>query len=356
MVIIERDNYICIMKRIFILFLAMSCMMSCFNEKMDYKDFDTKSIYFPYQYPVRTLSLGNDQINNDLDKQHKFHIGVCVGGYYDRNDDNWSVDFIVDNTLVPDNLYNNAGGQLKVLPSEYYTLSPASSVVIPEGSFSGLIEVQLTDSFFDDPEAIKGTYVIPLKITGVQSPAVALTGKEKEGVTAANPHVSEDWEVLPMDYTLFGVKYVNKYHGTWLRRGLLTARNSKGEIVDQVRYHADYVEFDELVNLRTTGLHSFIVPMNVKSESWVLDVTTDEDEALTVSSTTDSKIKILSGTGRYRENGDAWGGTPEKMTPRDAIYLNYFFKRADGTNCEVSDTLVFRDRGIVVETARPVVK
>lgn len=344
------------MKKILILFLAASCMMSCYNEKMDYKDYDTKSIYFPYQYPVRTLSLGNDLINNDLDKQHKFHIGVCVGGYYDRNNDNWSVDFTVDNSLVPDNLYNAAGEQLKVLPADYYTINPESTVVIPEGSFNGLIQVQLTDDFFEDPEAVKGTYVIPLKITGVEAPAVALSGKMKEGLTEANPHVAEDWEELPMDYTLFGVKYVNKFHGTWLRRGALTVRNPQGEIVDQIRYHADYVEFDELVKLRTTGLNSFTVPLNVQGESWVLDVTADENDGMTVTSAATSKTEILAGTGRYRENGDAWGGTPEEITPRDAIYLNYFYKRADGNNCEVCDTLVFRDRGIVIETARPVIK
>ena len=29
----------------------------------------------------------------------------------------------------------------------------------------------------------------------------------------------EDWDPLPKDYTLFGVKFINKYDGIYLRRG-----------------------------------------------------------------------------------------------------------------------------------------
>lgn len=56
------------------------------------------------------------------------------------------------------------------------------------------------------------------------------------------------------------------------------------------------------------------------------------------------------------ENGDSWGGTPENPTPRDAVYLNYFYERENGQRCEVLDTLVFRDRGIVFEADRPTIK
>ena len=344
------------MKKILTLFLVGFCLVSCWNEKIEYDDYDTKSIYFPYQYPVRTLSLGNDVIDNSLDRQHKFNIGVCVGGYYNRNKQDWTVNFMVDESLVGTNLYNVDGLQLKALPAEYYTLNPSSSVVIPEGSFSGLIEVQLTDAFFEDPEAILGTYVIPLKITSVQEPAVLLAGEVKEGVADPDPHNPEDWKVTPMDYTLFGVKYVNKYHGSWLRRGAQIVRNQSGEIVDEYRYHGEYVEYDEVVTLTTTALNSFETTLNIKDEEWTLEVTADDDENMTVVSSEDSPVTVTYGAGHYKENADTWGGTPEDPTPRDAIYLNYFYERQDGNVCEISDTLVFRDRGIVFENERPTIQ
>ena len=69
-------------KAIMALAAAGSLLASCTNESIAFDDFERQTIYMPYQYPVRTLSLGNDRIDNSLDRQHKFNMGVCVGGYY----------------------------------------------------------------------------------------------------------------------------------------------------------------------------------------------------------------------------------------------------------------------------------
>ena len=96
--------------------------------------------------------------------------------------------------------------------------------------------------------------------------------------------------------------------------------------------------------------------MNIKDEEWTLEVTADDDENMTVVSSEDSPVTVTYGAGHYKENADTWGGTPEDPTPRDAIYLNYFYERQDGNVCEISDTLVFRDRGIVFENERPTIQ
>ena len=68
------------MKKVIILILGVVLLATgCYNEEAYYRDYDEKTIYFPYQYPVRTLSLGNDVIDNSLDRAHKFNIGVVVG-------------------------------------------------------------------------------------------------------------------------------------------------------------------------------------------------------------------------------------------------------------------------------------
>jgi hypothetical protein len=57
------------------------------------------------------------------------------------------------------------------------------------------------------------------------------------------------------------------------------------------------------------------------------------------------------GTGTFKTEGESWGGKPY-----DALYLNYTYTLANGNKCAVMDTLVLRDRGIIVEEARPTLK
>lgn len=343
------------MKKLIYLICIGFGLWACTNQEQLFDDFDYQSVYFPFQYPVRTLSLGNDRLDNSLDKQHKFNIGISVGGLYLTNKKNWTVNFTIDNTLVEDYLINAKGDTLTILPPAYYTLNPASSVIIPKGSFSGLIEVQLNDAFFQDPIALKGNYVIPLKITDSPDKVKIIRGTPAENITNPNIHIASDWDTIPRDYTLFGVKYVNPYHGTWLRRGKMTVKDTGGNITKTVVYRADYVEFDTPVFLTSTALNAVNGSMNVESETWKLVLTVDNTNHIVVSTENGSAITV-NGTGEYVENGDSWGGTPEKPTPRDALYLNYTYVRNNGEVCEVSDTLVFRDRGIKIEEARPTLK
>jgi hypothetical protein len=176
----------------------------------------------------------------------------------------------------------------------------------------------------------------------------------------ATPDVNNpsDWDVLPKDYTLFGIKYVNPYHGKWLRRGKLTVRDQTGKIVDTKTYHAQYVEQDEVVSLTTVSLNAVTTSMSIDTETFNLKFDIDNDGVITVSSVPGSPVAITYGTGLYKEKDDTWGGTPENPTPRDALYVDYFYKRTSNANtftCEVSDTLVFRDRAITYEDVRPTI-
>ncbi|MDR2057888.1 MAG: DUF1735 domain-containing protein [Dysgonamonadaceae bacterium] len=345
------------MKKLIFLILLTAAAFSCKNTSIEFDNFEKQTIYFPIQYPIRTISLGNDLVDNSLEKEHKFHIGVSVGGFYNNNDRDWNVDFEVDPLLVPDNHLMRDAGTLKILPSDYYSLNPSKNVTIPKGSFNGLIEVQLTDDFFEDSLAITGRYVIPLRITG---PGNNILHGQPVANASDAPDINDasQWEVLPKDYTLFGVKYVNPYHGKWLRRGRLTVRNPMGEIVDTKIYHAQYLEQNEVVSLSTVSLKAVTSSMSIDIETFYLRFDVNDRGEIVVSSVINSPITVIYGTGLYKENGDYWGGTPEKPTPRDVIYLDYFYKRTSGANtfdCEVSDTLVFRDRGIVYEDVRPTI-
>jgi hypothetical protein len=337
------------MKKFIAYIASIIIFASCENSAFDYQDFDYQAVYFPFQYPVRTLSLGNDKMDNSLDKQHIFHIGVSIGGIYLENSKSWSVNYTVDNSLVENYLVNANNDTLIVLPPSYYSLNPTGTVTIPSGSFSGLIKVQLTEAFFSDPKAVKGNYVIPLKITDSSADSI-LSGKALPDLpTPPNRHIESDWlsQMAPKDYTLFGIKYINPYHGTWLRRGLIVEKDPTNTTVIQIdTIRSQYIERDQLVKLTTKSMTE--VTSNFVGDNFASNMSlTIAGTTVTVAPVTGAAL-AAEGTGTFVTNGQSWGGKPY-----DALYLNYTYSLPNGNKCAVLDTLVLRDRGIRIEEARP---
>ena len=95
---------------------------SCENADKSFPDYEGgTSVYFAYQYPIRTIVLGNDEIvDNSLDRQHKCAIYATMGGAYGGRD--ITIDIAVDNTLC-DNLFFEDGTPVLPMPSTYYTLA-----------------------------------------------------------------------------------------------------------------------------------------------------------------------------------------------------------------------------------------
>ena len=238
---------------------AMSLLASCHNKEQIFPDYDGGiTAYFAYQYPVRTIVLGTSEtFDTSLDNQHKCIIYGTMGGAYEGKD--VVIDIEVDNTLT-DNLYYDSAYEnpVKAMPAEYYTLS--DDQLVYGGSHMGGVEVQLTDAFFADPDAVKTTYVIPVKMTKIVKGAdQILTGAPAiEGDNAWRTDASQ-WKTLPKDYTLYAVKYINQWDGSWLRRGVDTITEN-GETTTEVR-HGQYVENDEVMFLTTQSLNSVTFPM-----------------------------------------------------------------------------------------------
>ena len=238
---------------------AMSALASCHNQEKVFPDYDGGvTAYFAYQYPVRTIVLGESEtFDNSLDNQHKCIIYGTMGGAYKGKD--IVLDIAVDNALT-ENLYFDAECEnpVKPMPSEYYTLS--SDQLIYGGDYMGGVEVQLTDAFFADPDAIKNTYVIPVQMTNIVKGAdQILAGTPAiEGEPALKTDPTQ-WSVAPKDFTLYAVKYVNPWDGSWLRRGVDTITEA-GQTTTEVR-HGQYVENDEVMYLTTESLNSVVFPM-----------------------------------------------------------------------------------------------
>lgn len=240
---------------------AVSLLASCHNKEQVFPDYDGGiTAYFAYQYPVRTIVLGESEtFDTSLDNQHKCIIYGTMGGAYKGKD--VVIDIEVDNELTS-NLYYDADFQnpVKPMPAEYYALS--GNQLQYGGTHMGGVEVQLKDAFFADPDAIKNTYVIPVKMTGIVKGAdQILAGTPAiEGDNAWRTDASQ-WKVLPKDYTLYAVKYINQWDGSWLRRGVDTITEN-GEVSTDIR-HSQYVENDEVMFLTTESLNSVAFPMTV---------------------------------------------------------------------------------------------
>ena len=334
------------MKTRFLMLLAFVVVFAaCENQENDFDDFGSTAVYFPFQTPARTIIQGRYDLGiNENDNNQKFEISLTMGGVF-TNDVNRRVGFRLAPELLSD------VENVTELPQNYYTIETESPVTIPSGSIKGKISVQLTDAFFDDPLSFAGDndvhYVVPLKITNYENLDSLLTGVK----LVDNPIKirDEDWDPLPKDYTLFGIKFMNEYQGIYLRRGADVMTNGAGEVTTS-EYRAEFIERDELTNLTTTGRSNVSYINRVRRGELnspgdvSIELLFSSDDTCTVVSSGDDPYNV-SGSGRFVEDGDEWGGER-----RNVIYLDYTY--TDAVNSEthaVRDTLVIRNRDVKFE-------
>jgi hypothetical protein len=338
--------------------LLLPCIMlvicySCSNKDSVFPDYKYTTVYFPYQSPVKTLVLGEDIYGNTLDNEHKCLIMATMGGVYENKKD-VTLTVVVDTALAHRLKFESAtGDDVVAMPDNYYAMpgSKEQNIVIPSGKLMGGLEVQLTDAFFDDPRSVKNTFVIPLRITGVVNADSILSGKSS--YKDADRRNAGEWITPPKDYILYAIRYINPFHGTYLRRGVDHVKGAGGNTAldTTVVYHAPYVEKDELCNLVTRSMNEVALSLKAKNRGntdvpFQLVLRFDNQGKCTVANPAAATYTVT-GTGELVKKGDMWGN--EK---RDVLYLQY---QADfGTTTHVfKDTIVLRDRGVKMETFNP---
>lgn len=341
------------MKKIYLTSMMLLALVSCHNGDWHFDDYGTRSVYFAYQYPVRTITLGEDpSTDNTLDNEHKCKIMATTGGGY-TNPDDITVYFEVDETLCDNIVFTGTNNPVKAMPQNYYTLSSNSEMVIPAGKLSGGVEVQLTDDFFNDADAIKNTYVIPLRLTDFVGADTILSGKPL--VDEPNVYNSDHWDITPKNYILYCIKYINPWHASYLRRGKDVIEGMPGHLSlsKEIVRHEKYVEEDEVMKLETKSMKEVTYRLYVEDESkqyhyYNVILTFDDDNNCTVS--TDTPNCDITGTGKFVSKGEknSWGNED-----RDVIYLEYEATIKDLVKCTTYDTLVVRNRGVVMETFTP---
>jgi hypothetical protein len=229
-------------------------------------------------------------------------------------------------------------------------------------------EVQLTDAFFNDPDAVKNTYVIPLVMTGQSGFGRILTGELKEGGVAIRTDGSQ-WETVPMDYVLYCVKFQNKYTGFWLTNGTTSTDNIEkaGSVqietksLTQSVYHAswttnDYWQYkrDNKGNIVYDAAGNPEFEKVSKTYDFNLLLTFDGSENCTITSLTTGYD--AAGSGSWTDDGakKSWGNKD-----RDLMELSYKVDfnttddKGNAIKADVSEKLVWQRSGVKSEEFTP---
>ena len=341
-------------------------LASCYNADKEFPDFqDGTTAYFAYQFPVRTIILGNDIYDNSLDNAHKCQIWSTMGGAYGGR--NAVVDFIVDESLC-ENLHfedagGNAGADVLPMPTTHYEL--LGNTIPYNGDSRGYVEVQLKQAFFDDPKSIENTYVIPLRMISVTGIDHILTGTPREGLDPVRTDL-ESWETPAKDYVLYCVRYRNAWHANYIRRGVdeITQNGTTSKVVrkDFSLVNTDlehYTEHpvnanDEIATITTVGEKVARFTPSFKTSGASLPcnlLLTFNGDKCTIS-TDDANVDVT-GEGEYITQGTTlpeykdyiWGHNNGEQVHRDILRLKYTIDFKD-KNIQVStcDTMVVRDR------------
>lgn len=279
------------MKKYILPLLALSAVAftACENAEQNFDDFEGgKTVYFPYQYPVRTILLGQGvEYSTELDNAHKFQVMGYGASTYDAY--NFTYNVSVEEGLIEGVTFKN-GTPVKALPQNYYQLGSTTSTYI--GNRMSAIEVSLTDAFFQDPASLTTTYVLPLRMTSVKGAQQILEAQ---------------------NFTLYCVRYVNPWHGYYLVKGT-----------------AQQIEKCEIVEVNTTSLTTCTYT-NVDGVTMTLTFGGEKDDNCTISG------DGIQGSGNFGHGTEAkaWGNKD-----RDALYLKY---TAGGKTYD--ETLVLQRRG-----------
>jgi hypothetical protein len=339
------------MKKIISLLFTGILLCSCTNRDIEFDDYDYTTVYFPFQMPIRTLILGDESVgNNSIDLERAFTIGVTMGGVYENRQDR--VVTIAYAPELAENMINTATGDtLMLLPEAYYNadfLTEAQiDLTIPAGEFSGKTRVQLNDAFFQDALSTGFHYLIPLRITDAVSDSV-LSGEVASGVLrdTADVRIGDHWRIIPKDYTLFGIRYINAAHGYYLYRGQRLNLTTNDTTVYSERFLTDNVA----ALLSTTSLAENMMDHAAgmaTDDSYRMKLIFDHDNQSVVVARADTTTADVSGTGIYYSKDDGESESYNGNKHR-TIYLEYTYN--DGTDeYRVNDSLVFIDTDVRFE-------
>lgn len=284
--------------KLILLFVSTVTFFSCSFED-DPIEFEYTMVSFPNQNYVRNVIVGEGL---------ELNVGVIFSGIQ-NNTIQREVGYEIDPTLVP------AGKT--ILPADYYTLGHPNTITINKGKLDGYLNVKLDSTkFLADSKSLTGEYVIPIKLVS------------KNNIDSINQS---------KNFMVISVSYFAKQEANYTYYGTVT--KTKSGTTNSVRFKSDPTQNNSFRLLRTTGptimklisdpigtndpakgVYSFLV--NVPVTGGDVTIAADPASAIAVSPVESSSFDSAKRT----------------------FTLSYTYTLNDGTVCNSTDTLVYRNR------------
>lgn len=306
------------MKKILAFLILTIFTASCYDDYV--KDYDYNAVYFPFQTNVRTLVVGEGM---------KIQIGVALAGVMDNKVER-TIGFEVNNSLVTPAMLTlmktsslsyvkeavKTVNSLVPLPSNYYTLSDNSKMVILPGQHMGSVVLKADSAnFLADAATLTATYAIPLNITSAGADSI----------------------LQPKRYTVIGLKYENMLFGRYWHGGSALV-NRPGKSDTTYTYYTTIPQPDAKVwTLETIG------PDALSANGYYNMVSPKDEMRLTLSGS-DITISSAAGSTFTILPDGACTFNRAKLLQDRKIFIKYKYVDAGGNTYHATDTLTFRNR------------
>ena len=352
------------MKKVIFSLVGMALVLSsCKNDSQELPDYIYQTISFDQQTPIRTVTLGEDgEYDTTLDNQHIVQVCPVLGGVNTNKKDRW-VEFEIDPSLVQGMSFSD-GSEVKLLPQSYYTLSSDKRVTIKKGKVLGYLDVKLEDAFFADPEAVNTCYVLPVRLTTASDSI--LEGTPKVAGTTPSVVDKDQWSVQPKNFTLYAIKYKNKWHGIWMSKWSCSGENNGVSFSNESKpSNWEKADLRQLTSKSLSESHyaftHAVACVDASGATVEKNISCDlilkVDDNGNVSVSTETPGCTASGNGKYTYHGaiKAWNNTDRDMIEVTYSYtIPYVVNEQTGATAEykanMTETLVARDRQNRLET------
>ena len=272
------------------------------------------SVLFTYQDYVRNIVVGEGL---------KFNAGIVLAGVVDNKSDR-TVQFEIDNTLVPDYMQLEEG--VSILPPAYYTLGHPSEIIVPAGQLKGYLPIEMDSvAFLSDPKSITGEYLLPIRL-----------------VASADV----DSIVPDKSYVRVSVSYFGKQHAYYHYSGNFY-KIMDGVVYDFKTFSYIWTENESKRFIKTVGPTKFSMVADDRNTGDPLNILTGSNVTGRVSFFINVEP---AGTSATIETDAASpydvrpSGTSSYDSDTRTFHLEYEWTIDDGTVCRVEEDLVFRNR------------
>ncbi len=285
-------------------------------------DYEYNAIYFPYQLDVRTFVVGEGM---------KINFGVALGGVRENTRDR-VVKYQLDNSLISPATYammqgssstyikKSLGAELKLLPSDYYTLSDDTQMIIKKGEHSGTVTLTPDSvAFLSDPETLTATYAMPVRIVSSDADA--------------------DSVIATKDYAVIGLKYESMLFGNYWHGGVTIEMDALGNPVDTTLYYTT-IPSPEAKVWRLSTVEPFALTIDGVSD---VSSSSQPEMKVTLNGGTVEVSAVANATFQVEADGASTFNQAKLLQDR-RIFLSYKYQNANGNWCHATDTLTFRNR------------